>query len=113
EADTPLAERRAAALTLDRELLAELLGEGEMRDLLSSEVIAALELELQWLTPDRAARHLDAVADMLRLLGPLSTAEVAARSDGIDAGGALHELEGARRAYRVAIGGAERWAAVE
>ncbi|HJR92800.1 MAG TPA: DEAD/DEAH box helicase, partial [Acidimicrobiia bacterium] len=113
EADTPLAERRAAALTLDRELLAELLGEGEMRDLLSSEVIAALELELQWLVPERAARHLDAVSDMLRVLGPLTTEEVDLRSAEIDASAALDELEAARRIIALAIGGEQRWAAVE
>ncbi|HET7846425.1 MAG TPA: helicase-related protein, partial [Acidimicrobiia bacterium] len=42
EADAPLAERRAAALTLDRDLLRELLGEGELRDLIDPEVVAAV-----------------------------------------------------------------------
>src|SRR5690606_26114171 len=59
EGDTPLAERRAAALTLDRELLAELLGEGELRDLFDAEELARLELELQHLTDERKVRHQD------------------------------------------------------
>ena len=73
EADAPLAERRAAALTLDRELLRELLGEGELRDLIDPEVVAAVELELQHLTEARRATHPDAVHDLLRDLGPLGT----------------------------------------
>ena len=36
EYDAPVAERRATALTLDRSLLAELLGEPEFRDLLDA-----------------------------------------------------------------------------
>ena len=47
EGDAPLAERRAQALALDRELLAELLGEEELRELLDPAAIADLELELQ------------------------------------------------------------------
>lgn len=113
EADTPLAERRAAALTLDRELLAELLGEGELRELLSGDELAALELELQRLVDDRKARHADAVHDLLRDLGPLTGDEIEARSDGISVPGALAELEGARRVIRVHVAGVPRWAAIE
>jgi ATP-dependent Lhr-like helicase len=113
EADTPLAERRAAALTLDRELLAELLGEGEMRELLSSEVISSMELELQCLVAERAARGLDGVADLLRLLGPLTSHEISLRSEGVEVTAALGELERTRRAFPVAIGGDRRWAAIE
>src|SRR5690606_25184291 len=47
EGDAPLAERRAAALALDRDLLRELLGAEELRELLDPEVLADLELELQ------------------------------------------------------------------
>src|SRR5690606_3023491 len=113
EADTPLAERRAAALTLDRDLLAELLGEGELRELLSAEVIAAIELKWQRPIPEQAARCNDAVADLLRELGPRSAAAVADRSIGIDAGAALHELAAERRVIPVHLGGESRWAVVE
>ncbi len=110
EGDSPLAERRAAALSLDPALLAELLGQTGLRDLLDPEILAALEEELQYLTPSRRARDAEDAADLLRLLGPLSTAEAAAR--GIEAAW-LVELEGARRVIRVRIASEERWAAVE
>ena len=73
EGDSPLAERRAAALSLDSTLLAELLGRVELRELLDADVIAHAELELQRLLPDRKAKDLEGVADLLRLLGPLTS----------------------------------------
>jgi ATP-dependent Lhr-like helicase len=79
EGDSPLAERRAAALALDSTLLNELLGRVELRELLDAKVIEATERELQRLAPDRRARGLEGVADLLRLLGPLAPAEAAAR----------------------------------
>ncbi len=79
EGDSPLAERRAAALALDSTLLNELLGRVELRELLDAKVIDATELELQRLAPDRRARGMEGVADLLRLLGPLTPEEVAAR----------------------------------
>ncbi|MCQ4082927.1 ATP-dependent helicase [Streptomyces sp. RB6PN25] len=110
EGDSPLAERRAAALSLDSRLLAELLGQAELRELLDAEVMADLERELQWLTEERKVKDAEGVADLLRLLGPLTDAELAER-------GAQpqwpRELEAARRAMRVRIAGAEHWAAVE
>ncbi|MFC9334902.1 DEAD/DEAH box helicase [Arthrobacter sp. NPDC057009] len=79
EGDSPLAERRAAALALDSTLLNELLGRVELRELLDARVIDATERELQRLAPDRKVRGLEGVADLLRLLGPLDPGEVAAR----------------------------------
>jgi len=114
EGDSPVAERRAAALSLDQGLLAELLGRAELRELLDPDVLAELERELQRLTPDRQARDAEGVADLLRLLGPLSTDEVRARSvDGADAAGWLALLADARRVAEVRVGGQERWTAVE
>ncbi|WP_354147893.1 DEAD/DEAH box helicase [Arthrobacter sp. 754] len=79
EGDSPLAERRAAALALDSTLLNELLGRVELRELLDAKVIEATELELQRLAQDRRARGMEGVADLLRLLGPLTPEEVASR----------------------------------
>jgi ATP-dependent Lhr-like helicase len=110
EGDSPLAERRAAALTLDTALLAELLGRAELRELLSGEVLEQVERELQRLTPERRARDAEDVADLLRLLGPLTTSEAAARGGRADW---LASLEEQRRAIRVRIAGEERWTAVE
>ncbi|MFZ1410074.1 MAG: DEAD/DEAH box helicase, partial [Micropruina sp.] len=53
EGDSPLAERRAAALSLDPALLAELLGTSEglaLRDLLDPDALTATERELQHLS---------------------------------------------------------------
>ncbi|MFG2152395.1 Lhr family helicase [[Kitasatospora] papulosa] len=110
EGDSPLAERRAAALSLDSHLLAELLGQAELRELLDADVLGELERELQWLTDDRKIKDVEGVADLLRVLGPLTDAELAER--GAEAAWAT-ELETSRRALRVRIGGAAHWAAVE
>ncbi|WP_197349887.1 Lhr family ATP-dependent helicase [Streptomyces bathyalis] len=110
EGDSPLAERRAAALSLDSRLLAELLGQAELRELLDAEVLADLERELQWLSEDRRVKDSEGVADLLRLLGPLTPE--ALRERGADPRWA-EELESARRAIRVRIAGEEHFAAVE
>ncbi|MBB1258583.1 Lhr family helicase [Streptomyces alkaliterrae] len=110
EGDSPLAERRAAALSLDSGLLAELLGRAELRELLDAEVVADLERELRWLVPERRLRDAEGVADALRVLGPLSEEELAER--GAEPAWA-RELAGARRVVSVRIAGRERWASVE
>ncbi len=71
EGDAPLAERRAAALALDRDLLRELLGAEELRELLDPVALDELELELQHLAEGRRARNADDVHDLLRRLGDL------------------------------------------
>ena len=97
EGDAPLAERRAQALSLDTALLAELLGQAELRELLDAGAVAEVEAQLQRLSEDRRAYSVDSTADLLRLLGDLTTAEALAR-------GAtpawLAELEASRRAIR-------------
>jgi ATP-dependent Lhr-like helicase len=114
EGDAPLGERRAQALALDRDLLAELLGSEELRELLDPEAVADLELELQALSGARRARTADGVADLLRRIGDLRTDEVEARcADGLGGADALRELESTRRAVRVRIASEERWIAVE
>ncbi len=83
EGDSPLAERRAAALALDPSLLADLLGHDEgssLRDLLDPEVIIRTERELQWLTPTRQCRRAGQVTDLLRVLGPLDRASIRERT---------------------------------
>ncbi len=112
EGDNPLAERRAAALSLDQGLLAELLGRAELRELLDPGVLAELEAELQRLTDDRKARDAEGVSDLLRLLGPMTTAEVARRSTD-DPLPWLESLRESRRVVLVRMAGDERWAGVE
>ncbi|MFR9800294.1 ATP-dependent helicase [Streptomyces sp. MS06] len=110
EGDSPLAERRAAALSLDSRLLAELLGQAELRELLDAEVLSELERELQWRTEDRRVKDAEGVADVLRLLGPLTEGELAER--GADPTWP-RELAAARRVIRVRVAGADHWAVVE
>lgn len=112
EGDSPLAERRAAALSLDSTLLAELLGRVELRELLDADVIAKAERELQRLAPERHARDVEGMADLLRLLGPVTTEEAAERSTA-DPLPWLDELVAHRRALRVSFAGRQWWTAVE
>ncbi|MDP7703615.1 ATP-dependent helicase [Mycobacterium sp. TY815] len=113
EGDVPLAERRAAALSLDSSLLAELLGRVELRELLDPEVIAGTGRQLQHLSSDRLARDAEGVADLLRLLGPMTEDEIVARATAEDVGGWLEGLRAARRALTVSFAGRSWWVAVE
>jgi ATP-dependent Lhr-like helicase len=110
EGDAPLAERRAQALTLDRDLLAELLGTEELRELLDPAAIADLELELQGLNKQRLPRNADEATDLLRRLGDLSLPEAEAR--GIKEEW-LPQLQQERRCIGVRIAGEQRFIAVE
>ncbi|MEX1178179.1 MAG: DEAD/DEAH box helicase [Nitriliruptor sp.] len=135
EYDAPLAERRAAALALDRDLLRELLGGDELRDLLDADVLDALERELQRLPPppgvaeplagedaddaaarsaamDRRARDVDELHDVLRAVGDLTAAELAERTTA-DPSPWLDQLLAERRAIEVRIGGEQRFSAAE
>ncbi|MCM6777780.1 DEAD/DEAH box helicase [Nocardia sp. CDC159] len=112
EGDSPLAERRAAALSLDSGLLAELLGRVELRELLDAAVIEQTERELQRLTPERQARDLEGLADLLRLLGPLTRDEAALRCAD-DPAPWFEELSRSRRALEVSFAGSRWWVAVE
>lgn len=112
EGDSPLAERRAAALSLDSTLLAELLGRVELRELLDADVIAKAERELQRLVPERHARDVEGMADLLRLLGPLTTEEAAERSTA-DPAPWLDELVAHRRALHVSFAGRQWWTPIE
>ena len=110
EGDAPLAERRAQALTLDSAMLAELLGQAELRDLLDPEALAQTEADLQRLSPERQLHGAEGVADLLRLLGPLTQSEIDARGGDRDG---VASLINARRAIVVRVAGAEHIAAIE
>src|SRR5690606_28021018 len=110
EGDAPVAERRAQALTLDRALLGELLGEGDLRRLLDADVIAAVEAERQALTADRRARDADELEDLLRRLGPLADDDVRARATD-DPAPWIEQLLREGRAERIELAGGARLAA--
>jgi ATP-dependent Lhr-like helicase len=114
EGDAPLAERRAGALALDRDLLRELMGQEELRELLDPEALADVELNLQSLAEDRRADSPDHVHDLLRRLGDLAPREVEARlTDPALAEEWLGALTASRRAVRIRVGGEDRWIAIE
>jgi ATP-dependent Lhr-like helicase len=100
EDDTPPAERRAQALSLDRGLLRELLGQEELRDLLDPDAVDDVERDLRG-----APRDADELHDLLRLRGDLRPGEFD------EAFAAVLETE--RRAVRVRFAGAERLIAAE
>jgi ATP-dependent Lhr-like helicase len=112
EYDTPVAERRATALTLDRDLLRELLGEPELRSLLDPTSLQSVELELQRLHPDWLVSGADGIADLLRHLGPLATEDIVARSSNTtpEVTAALADLAASGRVFEMTTG---RWAVAE
>ena len=110
EGDTPNAERRAAALSLDRDLLRELLGQDELRDLIDPGALAQVEADLQFLSIDRRAVSRDGLHDVLRTVGDLTAAEAHERVlDGLDVDQMLADLVRERRAVRIRLHGEERW----
>ena len=113
EGDSPLAERRAAALSLDSVLLAELLGRVELRELLDPQVITTTTAQLQHLSSDRLARDAEGVADLLRVLGPLTEREIADRCTTGEVGGWLDGLQAAKRVLTVSFADQTWWVAVE
>ena len=134
EGDQPNAERRAAALALDRELLRELLGQEELRELIDEGALQQVEDDLQRVSERTRAESVDALHDVLRRVGELTTDEAAlrvapeavksARPGETEAAAAassprelaaawLSQLEDERRAIAIRIGGERRWAAAE
>jgi ATP-dependent Lhr-like helicase len=110
EGDTPNAERRAAALSLDRDLLRELLGQEELRELIDPAALAQVEDDLQRRSELRRAANRDGLHDALRALGDMTVAEAQARVlEGLDARSMLEELRAERRVVQVRLGGEERW----
>ncbi|GAB2768824.1 ATP-dependent helicase [Nocardioides salsibiostraticola] len=114
EGDSPIAERRAAALSLDQGLLAELLGRAELRELLDPDVLLEVEAELQRLAEDRRSRNAEGVVDTLRLLGPQSEAELIERAvDQAPVTQWLSELVTSRRVVEMRVAGVPRWSIIE
>ena len=100
EDDTPPAERRAQALSLDRDLLRELLGQEELRELIDPDALADVERQLRG-----DPRDPDELHDVLRRRGDLRAGEY-------DEGQAAILLA-ERRALSVRFAGEERLIAAE
>jgi ATP-dependent helicase Lhr and Lhr-like helicase len=114
EGDTPSAERRAAALSLDRDLLRELLGQEELRELIDPDALASVEADLQHRSPMTQATDRDRLHDVLRRVGDLTAVEVRERVfEGVDATSLLEELRRERRAIVLRVAGEERFVAAD
>jgi ATP-dependent Lhr-like helicase len=114
EGDTPSAERRAAALSLDRDLLRELLGQEELRELIDPHALQRVEDDLQHRSEMTRATGRDALHDVLRRVGDLTREEIDQRVfEGVQADALLRELERERRVIRARIGGQERYIAAD
>ena len=112
EWDTPRVERQMQVLSLNRELLSQLLDEGMLPDLLRPEAIAAVDRELQHLAEGYRARSVQELAVILHEVGDLTTAEVQSRSLG-EGRTWLLRLAAEGRAFEIEIptrnGGVRRW----
>ncbi len=114
EGDAPNAERRAAALSLDRDLLRELLGQEELRELIDPDALARVQDDLQHRSQITRATGRDGLHDVLRHVGDLSASEIAQRVfEGINPQSLLSELERERRAIRLRLHGGERYVAAD
>jgi ATP-dependent Lhr-like helicase len=114
EGDAPSAERRAAALSLDRDLLRELLGQEELRELIDPGALTRVEDDLQHRSEITQATGRDGLHDVLRHLGDLTREEIDARVlAGIDAQGLLDELARERRVIALRVGGEQRYVAAD
>jgi ATP-dependent Lhr-like helicase len=114
EGDAPTAERRAAALSLDRDLLRELLGSEELRELIDPAALTRVCEELQRRSPLTRATGRDELHDVLRTLGDLTAAEVRERVLAeIDSDDLLAGLCRERRAIALRIAGEQRYVAAD
>ncbi|HSS79778.1 MAG TPA: DEAD/DEAH box helicase [Gaiellaceae bacterium] len=100
EDDTPAAERRAQALSLDRDLLRELLGQEELRELIDPGALEQVEEQLRG-----NARSPDELHDLLRRRGDLR--------DGEFPEDLAEPLLAERRAVHVRVAGERRLIAAE
>ena len=114
EGDVPLAERKAAALSLDATLLAELLGKDGIKQLLDADVIARIEADLQCLSAERQVTTLEQAFDLLRTAGPFTRFELAARAaPGLDVAEVIDTLINDRRVVELRIAGQDMLAVTE
>jgi ATP-dependent helicase Lhr and Lhr-like helicase len=120
EGDVPLAEKKAAALSLDASLLAELLGKDGLKQLLDAGIIASTEADLQGLSTERQATTTEQLFDLVRTAGPFTREELRRRSaqsgdasSAFDPDAAVRTLVADRRAVEVRIAGADMIAVVE
>jgi ATP-dependent Lhr-like helicase len=113
EGDAPLAERRAAALSIDQSQLRDLLGDADLRELLDPIAISEVEAQLQRLGENQRVRSADGIHDLLLRLGDLSRDEIALRLASLDLLPSVATLVRAQRVVPIKIAGESRSIAVE
>ncbi|HXB14862.1 MAG TPA: DEAD/DEAH box helicase [Solirubrobacteraceae bacterium] len=114
EGDTPAAERRAAALSLDRDLLRELLGQEELRELIDPGALERVEEDLQCRSEMTRATDRDGLHDVLRRVGDLNRREISDRVfPGVDGAALIEALLRERRAVELRVGGERRLIAAD
>ncbi|MDR0483572.1 MAG: DEAD/DEAH box helicase [Cellulomonadaceae bacterium] len=117
--DAPLAERKAAALALDPELLAELLGDqgaATIAELLDPEAVERTEAELGCVAESRQARDAEGLWDVLRRTGPHGFEELQRRvraDHRAEVADWLEALLGDQRVICVSLAGVDHWAVAE
>ncbi|RIE97015.1 ATP-dependent helicase [Shigella dysenteriae] len=115
QSDAPLAERRASVLSLDSELLRNLLGQVDPGELLDPQVIRQVEEELQRLAPGRRAKGEEGLFDLLRELGPMTVEDLAQQHTGSseEVASYLENLLAVKRIFPAMISGQERLACMD
>nr|WP_198199100.1 MULTISPECIES: ATP-dependent helicase [Bifidobacterium] len=115
--DMPKAERDAAMLAIDSDLLEQMVGQVDMADLLDQETVDQVTADLQRLSPKTRARGAEGLADLLRTLGPMDLAGIGRRMRGQEdepvteaqVRAMLEELQAQSRVVPVRLGTRDCW----
>ena len=115
--DMPKAERDAAMLAIDSDLLEQMVGQVDMADLLDQETIDQVTADLQRLSPRTQAKGVEGLADLLRILGPMDLAGIRRRMRGQEDEPAteaqvrvlLEELKAQHRVVQIRLGARDCW----
>ena len=115
--DMPKAERDAAMLAIDSDLLEQMVGQVDMADLLDQGTVDQVTADLQRLSPRTRARGAEGLADLLRTLGPMDLAGIRRRMRGQEdesvteaqVRAMLDELQAQSRVVQVRLGARDCW----
>ncbi len=115
--DMPKAERDAAMLAIDSDLLEQMVGQVDMADLLDQETVDQVTADLQRLSPRTQAKGVEGLADLLRILGPMDLAGIRRRMRGQEDEPAteaqvrviLEELKAQHRVVQIRLGARDCW----
>jgi ATP-dependent Lhr-like helicase len=116
EWDAPKAERQLQALSVNRDLLQDLLTDVALDELLRPEAVEEVRGRLQHTIPTAQARTVEELAVLFQQMGDLSAVEIAGRTT-VDPAGWVAKLAGENRIVQLPIptahGSDHRWIAAE